>query len=152
MNTLLWQCLVMQVQSSQEVNVAQSCCPSNRMAPCCSFTHLKRKRRLLVVDPHKDLPDDQLLAVIAEQKLRPKAFIVLSLERDVEKTREEHFFAMPSLISNIYVVTDGTLHVVHTLLMFPSCSRSRNSSSSARVPLFQIKYGFSELLFSSFKT
>ncbi|TNN60543.1 hypothetical protein EYF80_029266 [Liparis tanakae] len=40
-----------------------------------------RESGLLVVDPHKDLPDDQLLAVVAEQKLGPEALIVLSLEK-----------------------------------------------------------------------
>lgn len=46
---------------------------------CCSFTHLKRKRRLLIVDPDKDLTNYQLFAVISEHKLCTKAFIIFSL-------------------------------------------------------------------------
>lgn len=43
------------------------------------FTHLKWKRWLLIVDPHKYLPNYQLFAVITEHKLCTKAFIVFSL-------------------------------------------------------------------------
>lgn len=43
------------------------------------FTYFKWERWLLIVDPHKDLTNYQLFAVITEHKLCPKAFIVLSL-------------------------------------------------------------------------
>lgn len=45
----------------------------------CCYTHLKRISWLLVEDPDKYLPDYQLFAVISEQKLCSKAFIILSL-------------------------------------------------------------------------
>lgn len=43
------------------------------------FTHLQREGGLLVVDPDKDLPNYQLLAVIAEDELGTEALIAFTL-------------------------------------------------------------------------
>lgn len=47
----------------------------------CSFPHLQWKRRLFVVDSDKNLAHYELFAVITEQKLSTKAFIILPLSR-----------------------------------------------------------------------
>ena len=64
------------------------CQRANNENACCIFdvsnscTHLKRKSRLLIVDPDKDLSNYQLFAVIIEHKLCTKAFIIFSLKRN----------------------------------------------------------------------
>lgn len=45
----------------------------------CFSAYLKWECWLFIVDPHKDLSDYQLFAVITEHKLCPKAFIIFSL-------------------------------------------------------------------------
>lgn len=44
--------------------------------------HLKRKRRLLVVNADKDLADYQFLAVVIKHKVCAVAFVIFSLYRD----------------------------------------------------------------------
>lgn len=74
----------------------------NVFVKACSCTHLKRKSWLFIVNSDKNLPNNQLFAVITEHKLCAKAFIIFSLLRDHNEDASfelsRHIFAIVSLL------------------------------------------------------